>query len=467
MKKTITYLVIISMLIPQISLATEFNPNYIISDETLQNKDAMNLTDIQVFLQEKNSTLTNFVTEYQDGQNRQASYIIYNSAQQYNINPKYLLVKLQKEQSLITETNPSQKQLDWATGFGVCDDCSKDDSNIQDYKGFANQVESAALVIRSYYNKVNSQNWIKRAGQTYIIDGESVTPANNATAFLYTYTPHLHGNENFWTIWQTWFEQSYPDGTLAKTKDDPTIYLIQNGQKRKFDNMTSLLTRFDTKLIVTVPQSELDKLEYGNNIKLPNYAIVKDGSDYYLLDNEYKRKFDSYDVVRQIGYNPDEVIEVANTDLADYTTGQAISLEEKNVTGRIVKLKNSESLYYIKGNTYSPILDKNTAKINFPTLEIETVDSSEFANLTSINPVIPKNGSLIGIEGNPNIYVMENGKKRHITDEKAFNTYGYNWNNIVWIDFYAGLIIPDGEALQLVEQIDNLDVVTTSSTPTL
>ena len=466
MKNTLTYLAIIVLLLPQVSLATSFNPNNIINDEILQNKDAMDLFDIQAFLQEKNSSLANFVTEFQDGTNRKASYIIYNSAQQYNINPKYLLVKLQKEQSLVTETNPSQKQLDWATGFGVCDACSKDDLDIQDYKGFNNQVESAAAVMRSYYNKVNTQTWIKKAGQTYNIDGENITPMNNATAFLYTYTPHLHGNENFWTIWQAWFVQSYPDGTLAKTKDDATIYLIQDSKKRKISNMTSLITRFNPKLIITIPQTEINKLEYGNEIKLPNYAIVKDGLDYYLLDNEYKRKFTNYDVVKQIGYNPDEIIDVTNSDLSDYTLGKPITLEEKNITGRVVKLKTGDSLYYIKGNTYSPILDENTAKINFPNLKIEDVEANEFSNLTSIDPIIPKDGHLIGIQGNPNIYVMENGKKRHIIDEKTFDTYGYNWSNIVWIDFFAGLIIPNGEPLYLIEQIDNLDTVTTTSSTT-
>ena len=63
------------------------------------------------------------------GTNRKASYVIYDSAQKYNISPKYLLVKLQKEQSLVTEDSPTQKQLDWAAGFAVC--CC---GNIQPYR---------------------------------------------------------------------------------------------------------------------------------------------------------------------------------------------------------------------------------------------------------------------------------------------------------------------------------------------
>ena len=76
---------------------------------------------------------------------------------------------------------------------------------------------------------------------------------------------------------------------------------------------------------------------------------------------------------------------------------------------------------------------------------------------------MPKDGSLIGVEGSPAIYVIENGKKRHITNEQTFNAYGYNWKNIVWINLFAGLYIPDGESLQLIEQLDTLDVITTTT----
>jgi len=463
MKKPILFLAIFGLILPNFVLAVSFNPNFILSDEALQNKDTMNVSDIQIFLESKNSSLSNFITEYLDGNQQKASSIIYNSAQKYNINPKYLLVKLQKEQSLVTDQTPSQKQLDWATGFAVCDSCAMDDPTIQEYKGFTNQVDSAAGVMRSYYEKYPTQAWIKRAGQTYNIDGQEVTPTTNATAFLYTYTPHLHGNENFWNIWHAWFEQSYPDGTLAKTKEDPTVYLLLDGKKRRIANMTSLVTRFNPKLIVVVPKTELDKMSEGTAIKLPNYAIVKSESGYYLLDYDYKRKFDSYDVVRQIGYNPDEIIEVTENDLADYILGKNISADLKDITGRLVKLQGTNSYYYIKDNTYAPISDERIAKLNFPNLSVETVTSAVFNDLDKIESIMPKDGSLIGVEGSPAIYVIENGKKRHITNEQTFNAYGYNWKNIVWINLFAGLYIPDGESLQLIEQLDTLDVITTTT----
>jgi hypothetical protein len=146
--------------------------------------------------------------------------------------------------------------------------------------------------------------------------------------------------------------------------------------------------------------------------------------------------------------------------------GEPISLQEDNITGKILKLKINNEMYYVKGNKYYPLLDQNIAKLNFVDLNIENADVSQFQNLTRMEPILPKDGSIIGVDGSPYIYVMENGKKRHIADEKAFNTYGYNWHNIVWINFYAGLIIPNGQVLQLIEQLDTLDIATNTSSET-
>src|SRR3989338_2500709 len=231
----------------------DFNANYLISDEELQNWQSLGRSEILSFLRDKDGYIAELKTADKDGVSKRVSDIIYNAGKEHKINPKYLLVKLQKEQSLVTDADPTQKQLDWATGYGVCDNCSMDDPSIQKHKGFGIQVDSAAAIMRWYYDHVNREPWIKQAFQTYLIDGQSVQPANLATAFLYTYTPHIHGNQNFWNLWQRWFEQVYPNGSLLKATDDATVYLIQDGKKRPFANFSALITRFDPKYIITVP----------------------------------------------------------------------------------------------------------------------------------------------------------------------------------------------------------------------
>ncbi len=450
-KKAFLGFISLTLTLPTPLLAATFDPNYLISDEELQNYQSMNREDIQAFLTDKGGYIANLSTPDFEGNNRPVSDIIYRSAINNKINPKYLLVKLQKEQSLISEESPTQKQLDWATGYGVCDSCSMDDPSIQKFKGLGTQIENAAGIMRWYYDNVNSQGWIKKPSTAYLIDDVPVTPANYATAFLYTYTPHIHGNLNFWNLWQQWFDQVYPDGSLIKTADSPDVYLIEEGQKRKFTTLTALTTRFNPKLILLVPSSELARYPDGPQISLPNYSIVFDGYNYYLLDYDYKRQFANAQVVKQIGYNPDEIITVSASDLDPYILGKEISAETTAPLGRVVEVTESKNQYFVEDGVMHPILDPVILKVNFPHLILEKIPAAQFAtlNLKFGEPVQLKDGTVFGIKGFNEIYVVEKGTKRHIASEDVFNGLGYSWSNIVWVSEYVGMALPAGEPIYL------------------
>lgn len=446
-KKLLIIAIIFNLVAPSALFAAEFNPNFLLSDEEMQNWQAMSREDIAAFLSGKGGYISTLKIEDKDGTIRDSADIISRAAQEHKINPKYILVKLQKEQSLVTDDDPTQKQLDWATGYSVCDSCSMDDPNIQKNKGFGKQVDASAGIIRWYYENVGAQNWIKRGQNEYAIDNTLVRPANNATAFLYTYTPHIHGNKNFWTLWQKWFDQVYPDGTLIKAKDDATIYLIQEGKRRPFKSMTALNTRYNAKLLIEAPASELNRYEIGRPIALANFSLLKNGSNYYLLDDDTLRPFDSYETVKKLGYHPDEVIEITTDDMVGYATGRIISDTETKPAGRVVQLKENKAVYYIKDNTYYSLPDIRMAKINFPHLTLETVSATALADFAAGQPILPKDGTLLMVDGDTKVFVMENGTRRHIATEQVFTGLGYSWKNIIRLNEFALLNVPAGEPL--------------------
>src|SRR3989339_843817 len=250
MQNFLKFIVISSLLFTPLAVSAEssFNPNYILSDEELQDATCWNKNDIQSFLRSKGSYLATYTAPGLDGYIKPASEIIYDAAIANKINPKFLVVTLQKEQSLITDKTPDAKQLDWATGYAVCDSCNTKDPSVAKHAGFAKQVDNAAGLMRWYYDNSN-QSFVKQKNQQYVIDNQTVTPQNWATAFLYTYTPHIHGNQNFWKIWKEWFDAHYPNGTLLKSASSTDVWLVQNNIKRKFTNQSVLVSRADPKMI--------------------------------------------------------------------------------------------------------------------------------------------------------------------------------------------------------------------------
>ena len=451
-KKIIVSLLSISLIIPYLgaSAASEFNPHFIISDQELQSYNIWTRNDVQKFLDSKGSYLRNYQTTDVSGTPKLAADIIYEAAQRNQINPKFLLVTLQKEQSLITDDTPSERQLNWATGYAVCDSCSTDDPRIQKYKGFGAQVDYAGGIMRWYYEN-SDRSYIKKKDVATTIDNTEVTPLSWATAFLYTYTPHLQGNKNFWRIWNTWFSQVYPDGTLLQGASSTAVWLIQDGKKRQFANKTALITRADPNLIVTIPDIELDNYQAGTPIAFPNYSLVRTPEKTYLVDYDTIRPFDKEQTIGKLGFNPQEVIDASSDDISSYTIGSVITASSTPPQGIIYQITDLNNTYFIlKDNVLKPILDKRIIDINFKNLSIQKRKKNEIAQYEiDATPVKFKDGTLIQAKDSTLIFVIEKGMRRRIADSETFNALGYKKTNIVATDERTVLSIPEGDPLFL------------------
>ena len=451
-QKIIAFFLLISGLFSYSPLAVlaqaEFNPQFIISDEEMQSTANWTQTDIQKFLQDRGSYLTNLVSTDVNGVQKSAAEIIYDTAIRYQINPKFLLVTLQKEQSLITDDTPTQKQLDWATGYGVCDSCDLNGDALLKYKGFGKQVDNAGGLIRWYYNNTD-KSFVKKKDQNTTIDNQIIIPQSWATAFLYTYTPHIHGNKNFWRIWNTWFSQIYPNGTLLRSVSSTEVWLIQNNVKRKFKNQATLLSRANPEMIVTVQDSELSNYQLGQEISFPNYSILKTANNFYLLDYDTLRPFASAEVVRQIGYNPEEFIDINEVDIAGYTLGSIINASTTAPQGIIYQITDLNNSYYLlKDNILYPITDKGVITTNYKDLAIEKHKVKDIKNLPVADlPLNFKDGTLLRITDSNNVYVIENGKKRLIADTDTFAALGYKRTNVITVSAITAMNISDGEPI--------------------
>lgn len=427
----------------------EFNPHFIISDQEMRDLGSWTRDDVQKFLDSKGSYLRQYMDTDIDGTAKTAADIIYNTAITNQINPKFLLVTLQKEQSLITDDSPTQKQLNWATGYAVCDSCSMEDPDVMKHKGFAKQVDDTASLMRWYYENTD-KTFVKKKDTPIRIDDTDVTPQSWATAFLYTYTPHLNGNKNFWRIWNTWFSQFYPEGTLLQPRGTDEYWVVQNGKRRKFASKSTLITRIDPKMAITVGATDLTNYPIGAEISFANYSLLQTPSQTYLLDYDTLRPFASGEVMGKLGYNPQEVIEVTEADIAGYEQGQVITADNKAPQGLIFKINESGNYYLLKDNKLYPLLDKKVVDINYKSLVIEKHKMSDlYTYEVSDLPLGFKNGTLLKTSASPKIYVIEKEKKRPIADEDTFMAMGYKKSNVVTVNEMIAFGIPEGEPLFL------------------
>jgi hypothetical protein len=415
-------------------LAFEFNSEYIISDYDLTNPFTMDINQIQQFLER--GYLGSYVTSDSEGVQRTAADIIWRSSQFNGVNPRFLLVLLQKEQSLIEDDNPSDRQLDWATGYAVCDSCSKDDPAIARWKGFGKQVNSAALQFTEGYltdiEETGSTQGKYGPGIPVQIDNSVITPNNAATASLYAYTPHIEGNKNFATIWHRWFSVQYPTGSLLKDAESSAIYLIEYGYKRPINSYSALLSRFNDDLIIEVAPTQLANYPDGRPIDFPNYSLLKDDNGrVYLLVDDALRHIDSMETFYAIGFAQDEIVSIGNTDLASFDTGSPITSATLYPQGNLLELEGSGAIYFIQDGFRHAVLDSAILSAQFPNQLTEKVLPIVVEQFVEGQAVKMPDGWLVKGSEEPVVYVISEGHKRPIENENAFLSMGFEWTVFV------------------------------------
>jgi hypothetical protein len=358
---------------------SKFNPGNIISDAVMSNKKAMSVQQIQTFLNSKNAcnnTNTHMATWYpsfsyniKDGKfvcmakdsfnGQSAAQIIWQTAQDYSINPQVLIVLLEKEQGLVSDTWPNNVQYRTATGFG-CPDTAPCDSQ---YYGLKNQLRQAANLFRNVLNGGWSNYPV---GKTYVqynpnadCGGSIINIQNRSTSALYRYTPYqpnqsalnagyglgnscgAYGNRNFWMLFTDWFGSTQKDiflnmevGRKLVAKDmvnkiNPATgesisgQTINSGQVVKYNSKTHTLD--DNKLCLRTESNtktnEIMCVPYDNLEEGPSFSNLANTTK--LVANEDVAKIDPIDSSPVPGQTIDE------KQIIEYTSQTTTRLDGK------------------------------------------------------------------------------------------------------------------------------------------
>ena len=213
-----------------------------------------------------------------------AAELIYIVGQNCGVNPRALIVLLQKEQGLITDDWPWSVQYRSATGYG-CPDTAPCDA---EYYGFFNQLYNAARQFKRYaalndeYNYQAYRNNFIQWSPNSSCGGSTVYIENLATSALYNYTPYrpnqaalnagygtgdgcsAYGNRNFCLYFNDWFGSTY-----GYTALDPAYggarWMVADEDTQKF-----IPGLGDT----TVPTSD-PPIEQGTQLKFVDKIFAK------------------------------------------------------------------------------------------------------------------------------------------------------------------------------------------------
>ncbi len=476
---------------PAAQAFADFNPNKLIDDKNFADTQTFGSADgIQKFLLSKSSLLARtdapfllMLREPQDpviktnltdpepalGRLRTAAELIWDASRKAQINPQVILVTLQKEQGLITNSiSPDKLQhiLDRAMGFG-CPDSSNGGCDpvfngfyAQLFGGFDAQgnkyIGAPNSLMRSFLTPGGRGPAIDALGETFgqpvvrtshvndtvilqntvsaanpgIQPSQSVVLSNLATAALYRYTPHVYnGNYNFWKFFDQWFR--YPNGTLLRLSGDSNTYIILNGLRLLAPNFVLSSRGLNPANAIIISPIEFSGIDAGQIYGPADNVIITDPSGkLYVFENSEKHPASAF-VLKQRGLNSANAIAVSQNE-ADIFKTQSMLLPKD---GTLIKGDASSTVYVIE-NQQRMILSAFTFKqygysvknvVALAQSEVDAYDLGQF--------LLPKNGTLVKTTDNQVVYVIDNQLLRPVS-ETVFKLRKYKSSGIVVLNVH-------------------------------
>ncbi|MCK5491331.1 MAG: N-acetylmuramoyl-L-alanine amidase, partial [Candidatus Pacebacteria bacterium] len=255
-------------------------------------------------------------------------------------------------------------------------------------------------------------------------------------------------------IYQSGLNIKYaPDGKLINDKKG-TVYLVENGKKKKFTSAT-LFEYLDYKWKNIEDNNFTNYYLNGDDMTYPDGILVKssDNDSVYLTENNRKREILSSTLFNVLGYQAENVISINQEELDNFLIGKKLSYPDNT----LVKSEDSPAVYIIqeaKRKEFTSVVLFEQSGYDWN--EVIKINKEELNTYPRNGRALYPDGLLIKSTDNPNVYLLESGKKRKITSANLLIELGYDWNDIISInlaemkDYADGkiMIYPEGTLIQ-------------------
>ena len=409
-----------------------FNPGLIISDSVFYDFGTMSVADIQRFLDGRVAACKagpdrpGCLKDYRIStpgatgsagrceslpakNNITAAELIYDVARACGINPRVILVKLQKEQGLVTATDPSPRAYDFALGMD-CPDTPTGCS--QASAGFFWQLYKGVGQLKWYNNPAGSFTWLKpgtvisRPYYPNYTNGprcgsQSFRLENKATAALYYYTPYVpnqaalnnlygtgdgcssYGNRNFWRFFSDWFGSPIGGGFLLKAAKGDTFFIVDE-VKYRIPNPDLLQSMAPLGPIGVISRDYLDSFTTVGDMT----PLIRNASTdrYFFVDSGKRVRFESCEQVAEFGLDCASAVTLTSPQFSALDSGG-------DVTNLVVG--DSNERYIVQGGQLREVLnDASAAEASIPLIAPSMIRRASLSYLPIGKP-IAASGSLV------------------------------------------------------------------------
>ena len=210
------------------------------------------------------------------------------------------------------------------------------------------------------------------------------------------------------------------------------VYLIENGKKRWITSENLFKTLgYVWKNVKKKTADQAAQILDGPFVSYPSGTLVKaSGPTVYLVDNGQKREFLSWQSFNSLGYKMNKVLTIDDNELALYPTGPFVPYKDKT----IVRQQNEPTVYQIFGGKKLAFISaEQFLSLGYQWKDILTISADELARYESGGDVKYPEGTVLQKIGDVNVYQIKNGAPQLIPDIATFKKLKLSWSKVLKI----------------------------------
>jgi len=240
----------------------------------------------------------------------------------------------------------------------------------------------------------------------------------------------------------------YPDGTLVKSVGSSKVYLIKNKQRREITSGILFETlNYKWEDILSITEDEIDHFPVGAKMVYPDGVLIKadNSAAIYFVENGKKREFTSLTLFEKLGYNWDDVISIKNEEIDNHPLGGNVLYPD----GILIRSADNPDIYLLESGKKRKITSlKLFEKLGYNWNDVTVISLDEFKAYSSGKNLVYPKGTLIKREGYPVVYKIEDGTKKRFTSLALFEATKSNWVDVLDLSKEEFMIYSDGGALK-------------------
>ncbi len=249
---------------------------------------------------------------------------------------------------------------------------------------------------------------------------------------------------------------NYPNGTLLKGAG-PAVYVMNGGLRRHIPNgFTFAANGYDWSRVINVSDSMLASVPLGNPLrdaKGDGNLYRGSGPAVWVTQGGTRRLIASATVLSNCGYGSDAIRTVSDAVLNSLATGPLLSAAPCPLPalpdGALIRGSGAPEVYVIRGGYKRHIPNLLTfSGLGFRWGNLDVVPASFAALVPAGNTTLDLETTGILLKGSgPEVYVMQDGARRHIANLAVMTSCGYAWDAVFRVDDSALNSTPTGAQL--------------------